>query len=157
MLARAAARPGGGLRPVRDFRQSADSAFEGEQERFLHRLADPAQEARGGSAVDEPVVVGEGERQHEPRLEFTGFPVVHLLHGASGNTEDRDLWRAHYRREAGTADAAQVADAEVATLHLVRRELAVAGLLGQLLKLQGKFDDVLPVGVPDGGTENAVV
>src|SRR5690625_1662722 len=118
------------------------SAFERDQERLLDALAHPAQETGGFRTIDEPVVVGEGEWQHEPRGELPGRPVVNLLHGAAGDPEDRDLRRGHYRGEARTADATQVTDAEVAALHLVRGQLALTRLLCQFSEFHGQLDQV---------------
>ena len=44
------------------------------QERLLEGFRDPAQEACGVGAIDQPVIVREGERQNQARLEFVVDP-----------------------------------------------------------------------------------
>ena len=46
------------------------SSLERQQERLLERFDDPAQEADAVGAVDHPVIVGQRQRQHEPRREL---------------------------------------------------------------------------------------
>src|SRR5690606_38258241 len=93
------------------------------------QLCEVGGEARRRGTVDHPVVVGQRQRQHQPRLELVAVPD--RFHRRPGDAQDRHLRRIHDRREGGAADAAQRADREAATGHRGRAELAVACLLRQ--------------------------
>ena len=67
-------------------------------------------EARGERAVDDAVVVGERQRDHQPRHELAAVPD--RLHRRARDAEDRDLGRVDDRREARAADAAERRDRE---------------------------------------------
>src|SRR5690606_7348395 len=53
------------------------------------QYAESAGELGGGGAVDGAVVVGQGQRQHQPRLE--GLAVPDRLHGCPADAEDGHL------------------------------------------------------------------
>src|SRR2546427_7010103 len=85
-------------------------------------------EARGGGAVDDPVIVGERQRQRQPRNES---PILeHGPHLGSGHAKDRHLRRVDDRRETRAADAAETGDAEGAPAHVVGLELLFPRPLG---------------------------
>src|SRR6266852_3418328 len=68
---------------------STFSTSEREYKRLLEGVGDPAEEARRVGAVDHAVVVGEREREHQPRLELGAVPD--RLQAAPGDPQDRDL------------------------------------------------------------------
>src|SRR5690349_5548387 len=94
--------------------------------------------ARGERAVDHAVVIGERQRQHQPRRELLAVP--HRLHLRLGNAQDGDFRRVDDRRERGAADAAQRGDREAAAGHLGRAELLLARLLGDFAELAGEVE-----------------
>src|SRR3954449_3994630 len=67
------------------------SALQGEKERLLERLGDPAQEADTVGAVDHSMIVGQRKRQHqpghEPPIVMAGgrgpMALEHRLHGCA--------------------------------------------------------------------------
>src|ERR1700722_2202485 len=50
-------------------------SLNGQQERLLECFRDPAQETRGIGAVNQSMIVGERERQDQPRLKFPVDPL----------------------------------------------------------------------------------
>ena len=111
-------------------------------------------EARGERAVDDPVVVGERQRQHQPRLELR--PVPDGLHRRARRAEDRDLRPVDDRREERPADPAEAGDRERRVLHVGQLELALAGGAGQPREFAGDLEDPLAVGVLDDGDDEAL-
>src|SRR5690606_26976991 len=89
-------------------------------------LAQVRVEARGGGAVDDPVVPGERERQHQARHELLAVP--HRLHLALALSQKGPLGGVEVGREVAPADTAQAGDGEGRAAHVGRRELAFAGL-----------------------------
>src|SRR6185437_1681942 len=87
-------------------------------------------EARARGAVDDAVIVGERQRQHQPRHEAA--LAIYGTHRRARYAENRDLGRIDDRREGGTADAAETGDGETAPLHLAACELAGARGLREL-------------------------
>src|SRR5690606_22262872 len=63
------------------------------------QFAESAGELGGGGAVDGAVVVGQGQRQHQPRLE--GLAVPDRLHGCPADAEDGHFRCVDDRREVG--------------------------------------------------------
>src|SRR5262249_47347401 len=106
-----------------------------QQERLLECFDNPAQESDSIRAVDQSMVVRERQREHKPWYELARLLVVHRFHACARDPENRHFWRIDYRREKRATDAAEIRDAEATALHLVERDLAVAGLLGQLRQL----------------------
>src|SRR5438552_2744297 len=102
-------------------------------------------EARRGSAVDDAVIVRQGQREHEARHELLAVP--HRLHRRSRDAQDGQLGRVDDRREGGAADAAQARDGEVRAGDVAELELALAGLLGERRRLLGEGEDALLVDV----------
>src|SRR5258706_13925894 len=74
-------------------------------------------EARPGRTVDDAMVVGERQRQHQPRNE--GTVLVHRPQLQSRHAENRDFGRVDDRRERRSADPAEAGDAEGAAAHAV--------------------------------------
>src|SRR5262245_1000344 len=77
------------------FARESSLAGEREQERLFERLDDPSQEADTVGAVDHTVVVGQRQRQHQPRHE--GPILVDRLHLRARDAEDGNLGRVHDR------------------------------------------------------------
>ena len=104
---------------------------------MLQAVADPPQKARRVGAVDDAVVIGEGERQHLARLELPidkpGF------HGRAADAQDGHLGPQHDGGEPHAADAPLVGDAEAAALQLGGLDLLVAGSFGQVDDLDGQL------------------
>src|SRR4051812_1681635 len=69
-----------------------------------------AGEARAVRAVDDAVIVGESDRQHQARHELLAAP--HRAQRAARHAEDRDFGRVDDRRESRAADSAQAGDRE---------------------------------------------
>ena len=80
------------------------------------RVRQELRDARAQRAVDDAVIVGERQRQHEPRRELLAVP--HRLHRRLRNAEDGDLGRIDDGREQRAADAAQARDGEPRALHV---------------------------------------
>src|SRR4051794_41132410 len=104
-------------------------------------------EPRALRAVDDAMVVGQAQRDDQPRLELAAVP--HRLRGRLRDAEDRDLGRVDERGEPGPADAAQARDRERAALHVGGLELAGTGGAGQLGELTRDVEDALRAGVLD--------
>src|SRR5690606_31629209 len=81
------------------------------------QFAESAGELGGGGAVDGAVVVGQGQRQHQPRLE--GLAIPDRLHGCPADAEDGHFRCVDDRREVGAADVPQTGDGEAGALHVV--------------------------------------
>ena len=93
------------------------------------------------------MVVGQRQRRHQPRAKPDFAENGH--HAGPRHAQNRHFRRVDDGRERGAADAAKARDRERAALHLVRRQLAVSGLAGQLLEGPRQAGDVEPVGVAD--------
>src|SRR5437899_1790380 len=103
-----------------------------------------AVEPRGGGAVDDAVIPGERQRQHEaPRRSLA--IRRYLFPEGTAHPHDRDFGRIDDRCEVDAADPAEARDRETAALHLIGLELAVAGELGEIDHLFGDFDDAFLV------------
>src|ERR1700736_3062311 len=92
-----------------------------QKKRLLECFRDPAQEAGGVRAVDETMVVGERERQNEPRLEFSIDPF--RLGARTRQSKNRHFRMVDDGRKAYAANPAQIGDGEGAAFHLCRRDL----------------------------------
>src|SRR6267378_6770337 len=92
-----------------------------QKKRLLECFRDPAQEAGGVRAVDEAMVVGERERQNEPRLELSIDPF--RLGARTRESKNRHFRMVDDGRKAYATDPAQIGDGEGATFHLCRRDL----------------------------------
>src|SRR4051812_45919380 len=68
---------------------SCDAFLQGEYERLFECLGAPAQESCRVGAVDDAMIVGERQRQHQARLKRRAVPP--RLHAAARDTENRDL------------------------------------------------------------------
>src|SRR5450830_1813586 len=75
-------------------------------------------EARAHRAIDDAVVVGQRQGQHQAGLE--GCAIPHRFHGRLRQAEDGHFRCVDDRREIGAADAAQRGDGERGTLHVGR-------------------------------------
>src|SRR6266446_1927008 len=96
-----------------------------QKKRLLECFRDPAQEAGGVRAVDEAMVVGERERQNEPRLEFSIDPF--RLGARTRESKNRHFRVVDDGRKAYATDPAQIGDGEGAAFHLCRRDLLLPG------------------------------
>src|SRR6266852_9521599 len=91
-------------------------SLNGKQERLLERLRNPAQKTGGVRAVNQTMVVGERERQDEPRLELSTNPF--RLHARPRKSKNRNLGMIHNRSKRRATDAAEVGDGEGAAFHV---------------------------------------
>src|SRR5215472_42096 len=113
-----------------------------------------AGEPRPRCTVDDAVIVGERQRQHQARDES---PVLeHRTHLRPRDAEDGDLGRIDDGGEGGATDAAQARNAEGAAAHRVRLELLLARGLGDLRKLLRKIEHALAIRVLDHGHQQPV-
>src|SRR5690242_17344972 len=110
---------------------------------ILEQGAELSRESRRQRPVDDAVVVGEEERQHQPRPEGVGLRIPDRRGLRAHHAEDRHLRRIDDRGEGSAADAAEGGDGEGAALHVGCRELAVARLLRQRAQLVAQLDDAL--------------
>ena len=106
-----------------------------------------AMEAGGKRAIDDAVVVGNAQRQHQARLE--GLAVPHRLHLRAHDAEDCDFRRVDDGREVGAADAAEAGDGEGGTLDVGGCDLAVAHALRRGAQLLRQFENALVIDVLD--------
>src|SRR5712691_5404923 len=111
-------------------------------------------EARSGGAVDDAVVVGERQREHQPGNEST--VLVHRPHLRSRHAEDRDFGRVDDGRERRAADAAEAGNAESATAHAVWLEFLLPREFRDLRQLAGKIEYPLAVRVADHGHDQSI-
>src|SRR5437867_1539959 len=111
-------------------------------------------EARAGRAVDDAVVVGERQRQHQPRSE--GAVLVDRPHLRSRHAENRYFGCVDDGRERRTADAAEAGDAEAAAAHAVGLEFFLARGSGDFSQLLRQIENTLAVSVPDHWHQQAV-
>src|SRR6478735_2155140 len=120
-------------------------------------LQHPAQvpgEPGGQRAVDDPVVVGKRERQHQPRHERLTVP--HRGHLGPDHAEDRHLGGVDDGREAGPADAAQAGDGEAGALQVGHTELALTRPGRGHAELPAELGDALAVDVADHRHHQAI-
>src|SRR3712207_4506192 len=137
-----------------DSRAEGWVVLEDEAADVLEQVAEVPGEARGGCAVDHPVVVGQGERQHQPRHERGAVP--HRGGLRSHHAQDGDLGGVHQRGERRPADAAEAGDGETATLQVGGGQLAVPGPRGRLAELAAELPDPLAVDVADDRDDQAL-
>src|SRR3712207_2456561 len=128
--------------------------LEDEAADVLEQVAQVPGEAGGGRAVDHPVVVGQGERQHQPRHERGAVPDRGGLR--THDAQDGDLGGVHQRGERRPADAAQAGDGEAAPLQVGGGQLAVPGARGHLAELAAELPDPLAVDVADDRDDQAL-
>src|SRR5579863_515205 len=126
-----------------------------QQERLLKGFRDPAQETGCVRTVDEAVIVGQRERQNQPRLELAVDPFG--FHARPRQPENRDFGIIHDRSKSNATDAAQVRNRERAAFHVGGSELFVAGFLGELRQFDRQLDDVLLIDVADYRNEKPAV
>ena len=100
------------------------------------------------------MVVGEGQRQHQLRLEARTIPD--RLHGRLGDPKNRHFRAVDDRREVGAADVAQAGDGEAGALHGVGSELLVARLVGQFGRFGCQLQQALLVDITDHRHQQAV-
>ena len=93
------------------------------------------------------MVVGQRERQHQPR--HKGIAIPDRLAGAARQAEDSDLRGVDDRREAGPADTAQAGDGKARAENLGNGQLAGAGRRAEMLQFPGDLAQPLLVGVAD--------
>src|SRR5260370_2991140 len=98
-----------------------------QKKRLLECFRDPAQEAGGVGAVDEAMVVGERERQNEPRLELSIDPF--RLGARTRESQNRHFRMVGDGPKAYAADPTQIGDGEGAAFHLWRRDLLLPRFL----------------------------
>src|SRR6266436_7802002 len=82
----------------------------GKQKRLFECLRHPAQKTGGVRAVNQAMVVGERERQDQPRLELSSNPF--RLHARTREPENGNLGMIHDRCERCAPDAAEVRNGE---------------------------------------------
>src|SRR5215470_6031906 len=102
-------------------------------------------EPRRRGAVDHAVVVGERQRQDQPRRELLAVP--HRTRARAAYAEDRDLGRVDDGSEIRSAYAAEARNREATALHVGRTQLALARLGRQIAHLLGNREHALLVGV----------
>ena len=119
----------------------------------LQQLLDAAQEGARLGALDDPVVVGRGQRHHLRDAELAQAvgrgvgPLGRVGDRAGG--DDRAL-AAHQARHRGDgADPARVGQRDVGALEVVGGELVLARLVDQLLVVAVEGGEVEPVGALD--------
>src|SRR4029077_12059179 len=98
-----------------------------QKKRLLECFRDPAQEAGGVRAVDEAMVVGERERQNEPRLEFSIDPF--RLGARTRESKNRHFRMVDDGRKAYAANPTQIGDGEGTAFHLGRRDFLLPRFL----------------------------
>src|SRR6202049_2394767 len=98
-----------------------------QKKRLLECFRDPAQETGGVRAVDEAMVVGERERQNEPRLEFSIDPF--RLGARTRQSKNRHFRMVDDGRKAYAPNPTQIGDGEGTAFHLCRRDLLLPRLL----------------------------
>ena len=121
---------------------------------MLQLLAQLLHKAGGGSAVDGPVVVGEGQGHGGVELDGAVGSLPGPLNGGA-YAQDTGLGRVDNGGEALHAEAAQVGHGEAGPGELVRADGPVPGFCGQHLQLVGNLQQALFVGVHDGGHNQA--
>src|SRR5271168_2313592 len=87
-----------------------------QQERLLERFRHPAQKTRRVRAINQAMIIGERERQNQPRLELSANPF--RLHARTRKPKNGNLGMVHNRSKRGTSDAAKVRDGEGAAFHV---------------------------------------
>src|SRR5256885_11884757 len=100
-------------------------------------------EARAGCAVDDAVVVGERERQHQPWSECA--VPVDRPHLRSRYAENRHLRCVDDGRERGATDSAEARDAEGTAAHAVGFEFFFASGSGNFSQLLRQIENSLAV------------
>src|SRR3990172_750358 len=103
--------------------------------------------ARSQGAVDDTVVVGQRERQHEARHELA--VLVDGPHGGPRHTQNCHLRRVDDRSEGRAAYTAQARYGECPPLHVAGLQLLVARKLRYLGKLPREVEHALPVRIAD--------
>src|ERR1700746_3174006 len=91
----------------------------------------------GQRPVDNAMIVGERQRQHETRPEALAIP--YRRHFRTDHAQYGDLRRVNDGGEGVPADAAEARDGERGALHVRWRELAIARLLGDSPKFLAEF------------------
>src|ERR1700720_1539588 len=80
----------------------------GKQERLLKRLRHPSQKTRSVRAINQAMIVGERERQDQPRLELPSNPL--RFHPRTRKSKNGNLGMIHDWCKSSATDAAQVGD-----------------------------------------------
>ena len=126
----------------------------------LQQLLDAAQEGARLGALDDPVVVGRGQRHHlrdaeRPQpLRGRVRPLGRVGDRAGG--DDRALALHQPRHRGDGADPAGVGERDVRALEVVRGQLVLAGLVDQVLVVGVEGGEVEAVGALDRGHHQAV-
>src|SRR5580704_18031247 len=126
---------------------SSTKTSEHEAAHVLEQMAQVPGEPRGQRPVDDPVVVGQRDRQHQPRYERRTVPDRRQL--GPDHAEDGYLGGVDDGREGGPADAAQAGDREAGALQVGRPELALPGPGRDGPEFPAEFGDALAVHVAD--------
>ena len=119
------------------------------------QLVHPLEELAGLRALDDPVVVGRGQRHHladrvaRDRVLRGALPLRRVLHRA--DADDRALALHQPRHRVDGADAAGVGERDRGALEVLDRELAVAGLADDLLVGRPERREVHRLGGLDAG------
>src|SRR5208282_1158755 len=111
-------------------------------------------ESRGRRAIDHAVVVGQRQRQNQPRDELLAIP--YRSRGGAADAENGDFRSVDDRREISAADAAEAGDRKAAALHVGRAQLALARLGGEFAHFPGYRQHAFLVGVLDHRDDQAV-
>ena len=115
-----------------------------------------AGEAGAVGAVDDSMVVGQRQRQHQTRFEALACLVPHRLPVGAREAEDGDFRAVDDRREHGAADAAEAGDGETAALHGIDLELAFARQFGHFGQFLGNVHDILFIDIADHRYHQAI-
>src|SRR5581483_123027 len=99
----------------------------------------------GGRTIDDAMVIGERQRQHQPGDERGTVPnrpgrrAAYAENGYLGSIDDRG--------EGGSADPTERGDGESSALHVARRELSCASLLRQFGQLARDLEQPFAIGL----------
>src|SRR5208282_937187 len=104
-------------------------------------------EPGGQRPVDDPVVVGQRDRQHQPRQE--NRPVPDRRGPGPDHAQYRHLGGVDDGREGGPADAAQAGDREAGALQVGQAELALPGPRRDGAEFPAELKHALAVHVAD--------
>ena len=84
-------------------------------------------------AVNHPMVVGQTQRQLQPR--FEAFTSPNRLHPRLSNAQNSHFWRIDDGREPGATERAQTGNGKRTTAEVVQGQFFSAGFFCQLLSL----------------------
>src|SRR5215218_8928882 len=139
--------PGRPARAAGVARSPRRRALQRQRDRLLEDRLDAREELGRGRAAQDPVVAG--DRDVHAVADHHLAVAHHRLGLHHPDRQDRRLRRVDDRREARHPVHAEVGDRERRARQLGRADLAVAHLLGQLVRLLGDLPEALLVGVED--------